>query len=349
MMEAPHWMVGDEKQFLRYMQSAAQARRIALVSHTDHDGVAAAKVTQEVLGAQELFFIEYKDMADGLNQGFLQQLRGRGVSHIVMLDLMVKDAKILQQLEEFAEVLLIDHHAPEVDFNSEHVVYLNAQGMCTTYLAYYLFSKLKNLDAWDWLVACACIADWCYFKNQQWMALTMRKYGEHFIPDSEGIKKSGKFLETQAIISLALVYFSGDIRRVYDNIGKIPWDIGDSKQYASEVQRDVDACIACFHREKQAIRGGYFWEFTSQFRVKSLVINALSAQMPDKTIILARQEGEWYYLSGRRQDAKLSMNELLKQLTAGFEQSNAGGHAAAAGGHLLVKDAPEFKKRLNML
>jgi nanoRNase/pAp phosphatase (c-di-AMP/oligoRNAs hydrolase) len=39
----------------------------------------------------------------------------------------------------------------------------------------------------------------------------------------------------------------------------------------------------------------------------------------------------------------------LKELVAGFEGSNAGGHVPAAGARILLKDKEEFKKRVEGL
>ena len=344
MMERPEWAAGSEERFSDFMRDLTGAERIALVSHTDHDGIAAAKVAQDAVSAQEIFFIDYSDM----DEHFIEKLRENRVTHVVMLDLMVKDSGFLERLGEFAKVLLIDHHTPEHDFNSARVVYMNAEGMCATYLAYYLFSKIKNLEARDWLVACACIADWCYLKNQGWMAHTIEKYGERFVPTPEGVKKTGKFWDVQAAISLALVYFDSNLRRVFDSIGMSFGEIGDLGNYAGEVQEEIDACIARYEGEKQAIDGGFFWEFTSRFQVKSIVTTTISAERPDTTIIIGKLDGERYYFSARRQDKKISMNDLLKKLIMGFTESNAGGHAAAAGGHIRLADVSEFKRRLGV-
>ncbi len=375
-LDIPQWAIGEEHRFQTFVKNIPSDARIALISHTDQDGIAAARVVKEYfsLDAGLLFFADYVD----LHEDLVQKVRATGATYVVITDLMIKKLEFVHALEKFAQVLIIDHHQVDHDFTSPRTVFMNAQGFCAAYLAYYLFSKITSLERIDWIVACACISDWEYTKNQQWMARVFQKYGEHFTADPQEIK-NGTFWDTQAAISLALVYFKHDVARVFATIGvsfrdmedsvdciiysQNPPDrefctkrdktnrilcIGDLSQYASIIQREIDACIARFEKEKQVIEGGYFWEFTSSFPVKSIVSTIISAGMPDMTIVIAERRGDVYHLSGRRQDKKVSMNDLLKRLTDGFEPHDAGGHIPAAGGFIMIKDVFEFKKRLNV-
>ena len=81
-----------------------------------------------------------------------------------------------------------------------------------------------------------------------------------------------------------------------------------------------------------------------------MVSTIVSAQDVDKIIITARPDPEldYYHVSVRRQDKKQDMSSFLKQLLYGLEDSDGGGHVAAAGGHFLKKDLSEVKKRLGI-
>ena len=162
----PRFKAGKEKRFSEFIRNIDRKDRVALISHmSDLDGIASAKVVREAVDTNFIKFVDYKDLNDDL----IEEIKNFNVTKIIFTDLMIKDAGFFKKIEEFAEILIIDNHPFEVDFNSDKTVFINAKGYCAAYLCYYLFSKIKNIEKLDWLVACACIADFQYFANRKWL------------------------------------------------------------------------------------------------------------------------------------------------------------------------------------
>lgn len=341
-MEKIDFLVGSEKRFSEFISGLNEKDKIALISHTDLDGMASAKVVNEVLNADVLKFVNYTELDNYL----IEELKKEGIKKIVLTDLLIKNEKFLSDIGKFADVLVIDHHLFKKDFNSDKVVFLNAQGYCAAYISYYLFSKIQDLSTYDWLVASASVADCQYTKISEWLGKVYEKYGDKFVGTIEGVRESKKFWPLIKNISNALVYFDEDKKRVYDSIGKGFGDIGDLEKYSVEVEKDIKDCINRFEKEKIQIKGGYFWEISSRFHVKSLVINSISFKNTGETFIFGEEKGKYYLLSARRQDGAVNVADLLSSLVEGFEGCSAGGHARAAGGQILSKDKEKFKKRL---
>ena len=337
----PEFAVGSEKRFFEFIQGLNDKDKVALISHTDLDGISAAKIVNDVIDADILKFVGYEELNDDL----IEELKKSKIKKIIFTDLMIKEHLFIKKLEKFAEILIIDHHRFDNDFNSDKTVFLNAQDFCASYLAYYLFFKTQDIEKLDWLVACASIADWMYFKNKEWMKSVFEKYGDNFFIQ-EGIRKSGKFWDLQWKLSLALVYFKEDLRRVYDSIGVDFGKIGDLEKYSGGVQKEIDDALLRFEKEKREIKGGYFWEFKPRFKVESIISTLVGSKYRDKTIVIGRDDGKYYKFSARRQDKKEDMNKLIGELTFGLEEADGGGHIAASGGHVLLKDKGEFKRRL---
>ena len=63
---------------------------------------------------------------------------------------------------------------------------------------------------------------------------------------------------------------------------------------------------------------------------------------------ITKPDKKYYKISARRQDKKINTAKLLQKATEGFEDANAGGHPAASGCHILLKDLQKFKKRLSI-
>lgn len=343
MMEKPLFVYGDELRFTHFIKNLDKSSKTAIISHTDLDGLSSARLVDEVVHADIVKFIDYDQPFGKL----VDELRVAKVKAIICTDFMI-DETFLRLLEQFADVLIIDHHPASKDLNSDITVFMNSQQHCAAYLCYYLFSSVGNIVHLDWLVACASLSDWAFQKNQEWMQNVYQKYGEVFDSGELGIRQ-GKFWDAQLTLSLALVYFSQDLYKVYPLLGAYFRGVQDMKIYARRVLTEVDSCVSRFKVEKISINDGYFWEFSPQFPIKSLVTNAISAAYQDKTIIIASRRGSYYYLSARRQDQKINVGVLLQQLTQGFSGALAGGHKSAAGGHISLRDVPEFKQRLQKL
>jgi len=340
-MEKPEFIVGSEKGFSNFILSLKYAKKIISISHTDLDGLASAKVVAEAVNIDKVYLVDYHELDDNL----IKKLEEEKPTHLIFTDLLIRNPEFMKRLSSLAQILIIDHHVPESDLNSDRIAFLNAQGFCAAYLSYYLFSQIKDISKIDWLVACASISDVQYRANSKWMGDVYEKYGFEFDVEDE---KKGKFWDIIVTISNSLVYYSKDRLAAYEQVGNEFGDIGNLKEAADKVQKEIDNCILKFEKEKDEINDGYFWEFSSIYPVKSIVGTIISYKYFNKTVLIAEKRDK-YYLSARRQDKKVEMNKLLQKLTLGFENSDAGGHIPAAGGHILLKDAEEFKKRLKNL
>lgn len=341
-MEGIDFMYGDRKRFAGFISGLGEGR-IALVSHNDIDGVVAAKVANKVLGADSMDFVEYTE----LDESLVRKLKKEKARKVVFTDLLVKDMKFLKDIERFADVLIIDHHLYKKDLNSDKSVFLNSQGYCGAYMCYDLFSAGQNLEGMDWLVAIACVADWQCKRNGEWMTKVFEKYGDKFEPVGNNVRNSGKFWDLFMILSKANIYFREDLKTFSDKLEERFWDIGDLEKYAKKVDGEIERVIGEFERKKMDIKDGYFYEFESKYDIRSWVASALTTEkLEDKTIVIAHPARKNYVFSARRQDGKINMNEYLAGLVEGFEGSDGGGHAKAAGGHVLLRDREKFKRKL---
>ncbi len=344
-MQKPEFIAGNELSFIDYMSRVrAKNGRIALITHNDLDGLVSGKVANEVLKTDFIKFIDYID----LNQYLVNELRELKVDFVVFTDLNIENSKIIKDITQFAEVLIIDHHRFTEDINYEKIVFLNAQGLCAGYLCYYLFSKVQNLENIDWLVVCSCLSDWLFIKNENWIREVYKKYNEEFKIENNSFK-NGRIWDVQEDLSSAILYFRPNLKRVFDQIGKNFGQMGDLKKYADEVKKEAKKALDRFSKESLIIGGVYFWEINSKYPVKDIVVNILSMEQPNTTFIVAEKRGEYYKISARRQNKDVDLPKLMKYLTQGFRNSSAGGHIPAAGANFPNEYYEEFKKRLRNL
>lgn len=335
--------IGTKERFLSYIHSLSKDDVIALISHTDLDGVAAALVTQRAIQAHHVYFVNYDD----INAQLVKELREKKVTKAIFTDLFIgKKDGFLSDLEQFAEVLVLDHHLVSSDDNSTRTTYIKGEdGYCAAFLCYELFSSIASISDYDWIVACACISDYCYEKNVSWMESIFANYGQKFSPLT---LRQSSFWSIQWTLTLALIYFKDNTRRVYDSIGTTFGDIGNLRAIAQKVQDELDILIQKFLNERKRMPGGWYWEFSPHYKLTSLISTIVSGSEEDKTYVLVRLEGSYAFVSARRQDKKVSMVELLKRSLEGMESSSSGGHIPAAGGRLLKRDVSIFRERLGV-
>jgi single-stranded DNA-specific DHH superfamily exonuclease len=287
-------------------------------------------------------FIDYTD----LSADIASELRENKITKVILMDLMISNKDFIKKIEEFADVLLIDHHPVSIDFNSNKTVYLNAQRYCAAYIAYYLFSKVYQLEYLDWLIVCASLSDFMYKKNKRWMAEVYRKYNQELIINKGVPDKESEMFKLMDKISLAITYFKPRTERVFSSLGRNYGEIGDLERYSQAVRHEIDVMTNRFEKEKIVFKDGLFYEFECIFPIRSYIVSKISLNYPNKTLIIGEKNGESYRFSIRRQDQKVDSNKLARKLIDGFEKSSAGGHVPSAAGNFPVRYLDEFKKRL---
>jgi len=338
---------GSEDRFFDFIKNIDKKDKVALVSHIDLDGLAAAVVANKVLDADFLHFVNYDD----LNNNLVQSLKEQGANKVIVTDLFIKFPEFVEGLEKFADVLIIDHHLSKRDWNSNKTTFINCeQGYCAGYMCYYLFGGAQDLTAWDWLVACSCVSDYCVKKPESWLKGVFEKYDDRLGIDEHGnVRRDGAIWDLQWDLCLALIQNRGESREAFEEIGERFGEIGKLKDHAAEVQKEFDHSLGRFDSEKEEIEGGYYWMFRPRFPIGSFLVNWISSNDTSKTFVFVRgpHDGR-YFVSARRQDEMVNMDEFLSGLLEGFDDSSAGGHVPAAGGYFLKKDLQEYRRRLGL-
>lgn len=344
-MEIPEFLVGSEKKFSEFVSKLGEKDKIALISHTDLDGFASAKVVDKVVEADFRFFVDY----DEINDTLLSKLKKLKVNKIVMTDLSIDEPEFLKKVEKFAEILIIDHHQFTQDFNTERITFLAAYEYCAAYLCYYLFSKVKNLEDMDWLVACAARADFMFSKNRKWTEGVVKKYGDKMGDYASGYL--GKINYVKDRIGYGIVYWKtkDKIDKVYDLIPGGFEVSPELEKCASEVDEEIQKSLTKFEEEKKRVNCRLVWIFSPKFRIGSIVSTLISLRHQNQTVLILRPRGDKYGVSARRQDREENMNELLKKVVGGLKGASAGGHIPAAGGYFAKKDLKEIMARLEKI
>ena len=177
--------IGSEKRFFDFIKNLNEKDKIGLISHTDLDGIVAAKVINMVIKADIVKFLSYSE----LNMELIKEIKKNKINKVIFSDLYIENLDFIKELEKFASILILDHHVAKTDLNSDKTIFIKGEeGYCAGYLCYELFSKLQDIEKIDWLVVCASISDFCNVKNSEWIKKVYEKYGEKF---TDGMRRLG--------------------------------------------------------------------------------------------------------------------------------------------------------------
>jgi single-stranded DNA-specific DHH superfamily exonuclease len=321
-----------------FISKITKKDNVALISHIDLDGIAAAKIMSQVINPKVIKLVNYGH----INQELTNLLKENKINKVITTDYAIKEDEI-KHLEQFTEVLSIDHHQFEKDHNSQKTVFFNAQGYCAAYICYSLFQDNEKVKKLDWLAALASTVDWCYTKNKEFMEKTYEKYGDSFnIKDP----RKGKFWDLIENFSFATLYLRSDLIKAYDSLTDSIDSMKSLDKYSKEVIEEFKSLLKRFDSKKQEIKEGYIYEIKSRFELAAEIATELSLKESDKIFIIIGKRKKECRGSARRQDKKINLPKLLQYAIEGFENSNAGGHIPSSGCSFPKKYLEEFKKRL---
>lgn len=329
------FLAGSESRFFEFISNLNEKDKVAIISHTDGDGIGSAVIASRVVGDPALIYFYGYDPGGLLE--IVDKMKKKKINKAIFLDLNPLESEI-HKIEKFADILLIDHHPFDKDLNSSKVWFIKGDCDAASYMAYYLFSKIQKIP--EWIAAFGTLSDTTYKYSED----TINEFFKDF-----GFSKIDGLWENTFDLNLLLVYFKDNLEKAYDILMNAK-DLDDSeaKKLSEIVKEEYKKIISEFESKKESYGDLIFYYFEARFDVKTLAINILSVENYNKTLVFAEQlKGEKYLrISLRRQDGKVDCPRLLKKSVAGMNYSNAGGHFKAAGAGVLSRDLEKFRENL---
>ncbi|MBU4086756.1 MAG: hypothetical protein KKB21_04240, partial [Nanoarchaeota archaeon] len=331
-----NFLAGDEKRFYEFMSGLDETDKIAVIAHDDGDGLGSAVIASKIIGKVD--YLKFYDFIPGSFLPMLEEMKRKKINKIFFLDMSLPENELLE-ISKFAGVVIIDHHPFSKDLNSENVIFLKVESKYPAcYLCYYLFSKIQQVP--EWIAEIGTLSDTAYKYSKEEISNFYRDFG---------FSEIDNLWEKTFDLILALVYFSGKTKNIYDLLmkssGFSELEIGE---YSEIVRKELENQIKEYEKKKEEHDGLIFYYFEPSFAIKSLIINKLSAENYEKTLVFAQKSGneDSLEISSRSQSGKVNCPELLKKALMGIPNSNAGGHYNAAGGRIPTEYLGKFKENL---
>ena len=349
-----------EKKFIEFIRGIAKSDRVAVVHHTDPDGVSsgviAAKTVERVREKKIDLRWNQRSGDIQINDDTIKTLKKHKINKVIITDLGVdQDPSTLKKVAEFADVLILDHHKIYNDVNKGNILMIKSQHVseeiepasyCASKLCYDLGSSVCDLDDLDWVSCIGIIGDCAYPQWKPFVDKVLKKYG---IRNEKEIFDT-KLGEVASLLSESESYAQENVEKcfqvLYDAKGYKDVLSSSLKRFHEKVKKEVDKWKRLVKEKAEYYDGLIIFMVDSKYHIKSSLSTHLSFKFPHKTVIVMQPTDGMVSVSARRQDREMPMNTLLEQAIVGLEGANAGGHVPAAGGKVRQEDLFLFKKNI---
>src|SRR3989338_8415712 len=176
--------------FRAFVSGISSSDKVAVLHHTDADGVCSGIIATkaiEKLSKRKINMRLTQNYGEfAVTQKTAKMLRRAGINKVVTTDLAVdENPKHIREIEEFAELLVLDHHKIYADLNSRKTAFIKAQFISgeiepgnypASKLCYDLFSMFVDLSDIDWIAACGILGDYSYKEWKNFVDAANKKY-----------------------------------------------------------------------------------------------------------------------------------------------------------------------------
>ncbi|GEM_PF-1037401 len=333
--------------------------RIAVIHDADPDGVCAAvvinKILEKIRGRGIDLRLNRKGGRHHIAPEMLTQLKKKKISHIITTDLPVEEnLQTLLGAAKMANVIILDHHKLCNNVNSKKVLLLKPQLLwkepnpayyATAKLIFDLGSRLCDLSEIEWIAGAGLIGDSGFMQWGEYLHNLLRRL--KITPKKNWFDTSiGK---VPATISLALCYNKKFVARCYETLKKAKdWNSfcnSPLKKYSSAVEQEIRKHVQKFSRVKP-VEEIYLYELQPKYHITGTLSTILGHKHPNKTVIIADISDKTVFVSARRNDSKVAVNDLLSQSVKGIAGAQGGGHIPAAGASVPKERYAQFKQNL---
>lgn len=321
--------------------------RKILVYHRDADGVCSASLFLKFFSGFETLPRE----GPVIDNDFLKVLIGKKPDVLVFLDIPVdQEWKKIHKLQESVpgmKMMILDHHIPVKDMNSERLVHINPMFHGDAYIpaSCVMFHLLKGMgfavDEWMWIAIIGLIGDYG-MKDCAWM---MKEYdAKKMEPPCESLFRASDIISSSITLkgaegaekSLRLIVSS----QKYDDLRKSE----ELKRWNEIVQGEVRKIVDDFEKSKETVpnKNIIFYEIRSKMNITSIIATITAEKHPEAIIIIRKRSGDFWKISMRCQEGNVNVGDLAKFASDGI--GSGGGHVKSSGA--LVNSWETFKERV---
>jgi oligoribonuclease NrnB/cAMP/cGMP phosphodiesterase (DHH superfamily) len=341
------YIVGSKENFWKFVDSITSEDKVAILSHTDLDGVGSAIFLEEILKERgiEVVYLNFRQYGTEVCDEESSLLKEKNITKLFISDMCLEsaDKEGFERLGKEFGVFLIDHHPITEQISNERNVLKTRSTTCAAAIMYDLAKDILDMTKWKELV-CAIMVSEFSFNDPENLRFIQESYPDVTL---KNVFESSVQEEANKL-SYLLIYFRDDLLSVYDLVKKR--DFGKIEEYYLIVKKEIDFWVGKFWKEAEFSpeKNLYFYYFNPGYHLTSVVATVVSLKYLERTFILASDASKKgkTKVSARNQAGVEDMSRLMKKGIDGLEQSTGGGHFKASAAGFLKKDLEKFKQNI---
>ena len=339
------YLKGSQKEFFQFVDLITPRDKVAILSHTDLDGLASTLFLEKILESKniEVNYIDFLGIKSDMVKEISLKLKEMDITKVFFCDLGIDsiDFEGFVDLKKEVDVFLIDHHPFNGNVEGfENIIKTDSQD-CSAMTIFELGKGYIDEEEWEWLNCAAIFSDYSY-KEEKNFNYIKSVYPEITI---ENISSSTPGINGRKIAS-ALIYYDHDKKHVYNLVKERK--IEELSEIHGIVEEEINRLVDEFSEKKEYYekKDLYFYEIDSKYRVLSIVTSIVSKMKSESNFVFMQRDGNTYKFSARSQNHSFDMGFLMKKCVEGLEGATGGGHIPAAAARIRVEDLGAFKERL---
>jgi len=336
------FLIGNEQVFLGFLDSIKKEDKIAILTHTDLDGIASSIFLEKILESKGLkvSFLDFFGYKPGMLDDLSIKLNKKNITKVFLTDLNVdgNDLVGFEKLRKNFNILLIDHHPPNPNLETHVNIIKNHSEDCSAWVLYNFAKKFFNICEWNWLVCAAMVEEWSFKDNDNLEFLKSK---------CKDIKDEDPFDSEPGRISEEISYalkFNKDAKKIYNSIKKN--DMKEIKRTSAIVSKEIDKNIAKFKENAEYYKDKnlYFYYGKPKFDIGNIVATKLSKQNKGIYCYASNIDNKRIRISFRNNLGEEDVSEIVKNGIKGLEDAEGGGHKRASALSIRTQDLEKFKE-----
>jgi oligoribonuclease NrnB/cAMP/cGMP phosphodiesterase (DHH superfamily)/ADP-ribose pyrophosphatase YjhB (NUDIX family) len=336
-----NYLIGTKKRFYEFIELITSRDKVAILTHTDPDGLISGVLLEKILNALklEVSTIRFLDMEKDMVKKILVKLKEENISKVFFCDLGVDNAdpEGLKEMSQEMDFFILDHHPMNDEFEYKNNLIKVSSDDCAAMLVYDLGRDVFEVKEHNWLLGVAMFADYSYNTIKNFEIL------KRIYPTITKENLSGSVPGINARkINSAMTYYRGDLDHVYEIVKNR--DLEKLSEVHDIIEDEVNKLVDDFSENEKFYpeKELHLYELKSSFRLSSTLSSIISKMKGKGTFVIYQKWKDGVHISARNQGDYLDMGELLQESITNLEGASGGGHKRAAGARVNESDLKEF-------
>ena len=331
------------KQFKDYLDTIDTTSKVALYHDADCDGCTAAtlliKGMQRVLKKDFEYIFTHSGKRNFTNE-IIDGLKQREITHLIIADLSMENDPLIDDVLDFAKVLVVDHHPTTVPIDKDGLTVIKSNDMhpkqdmsvvCTAQMAFELYSTLTDMSDLDWLAAAGIMADANYQHQKEFVLEVFKKYEVGFTGDdpfNTYFAKVPKYIDFARVTDMKNIPMIRDVLCKSESYQDAIRGLKEYEPISKEVTKVVNE-----YDDKKEVHGILsFYNIQTEHEINSLCSTIISFQKDSEHLLICyKHKDNETHVSARFQPKTIDTGKLLRKCIEDFDDANAGGHIPASG------------------